>query len=52
MGREFQISYTLPKILFDYMLTISQAEQTTIQRLSRKIIIRYINDYIKELRSK
>ncbi len=49
-GREFFVNYTLPKILYDYLITISQAEGLTMQKMSRRVIIDFINDYIKNIK--
>ena len=51
MGREFQIAYTLPKIMHDYMQTIASAENMTVQKLSRRVVMIFINDYIKEMQN-
>ncbi len=48
-GRENQINYTLPYVVFNYLQTISQAEGMTMQKMSRRVIIDFVNDYIKNM---
>jgi len=51
MGREFQVAYTLPKIMFSYMQSIASAEGMNIQKLSRAVIMDFINSYIQDMKS-